>query len=30
VIVDQGPPAKLRHSEHPAVKVFLQTWFGKN
>ncbi len=30
VIVDQGPPAKLRHSEHPALKVFLQTWFGKN
>lgn len=30
VIVDQGPPSKLRHSEHPAVKVFLQTWFGKN
>lgn len=30
LIVDQGPPAKLRHSEHPAVKVFLQTWFGKN
>jgi len=29
-IVDQGPPAKLRTSEHPAVKVFLQTWFGKN
>lgn len=29
-IVDQGPPAQLRNSEHPAVKVFLQTWFGKN
>jgi phospholipid/cholesterol/gamma-HCH transport system ATP-binding protein len=29
-IVDQGPPAKLRQSEHPALKVFLQTWFGKN
>ena len=29
-IVDQGPPEKLRHSEHPQVKVFLQTWFGKN
>jgi len=29
-IVDQGPPAQLRHSEHPALKVFLQTWFGKN
>lgn len=30
VIVEQGPPAQLRASEHPAVKVFLQTWFGKN
>jgi phospholipid/cholesterol/gamma-HCH transport system ATP-binding protein len=30
VIVDQGPPAALRHSEQPAVKLFLQTWFGKN
>ena len=30
VIVEQGPPEKLRASEHPAVKVFLQTWFGKN
>jgi phospholipid/cholesterol/gamma-HCH transport system ATP-binding protein len=30
VIVEQGPPSQLRHSEHPAVKVFLQTWFGKN
>ncbi|MFO0596245.1 MAG: ABC transporter ATP-binding protein [Myxococcaceae bacterium] len=30
VIVDQGHPSKLRHSEHPGVKVFLQTWFGKN
>ena len=30
VIVEQGPPAQLRGSEHPAVKVFLQTWFGKN
>lgn len=30
VICEQGPPSKLRHSEHPAVKVFLQTWFGKN
>ncbi|MBL8919296.1 MAG: ABC transporter ATP-binding protein [Myxococcaceae bacterium] len=29
-IVDQGHPSKLRHSEHPAVKVFLSTWFGKN
>jgi len=30
LIVDQGHPSKLRHSEHPAVKVFLSTWFGKN
>jgi len=29
-IVDQGPPARLRDSQHPQVKVFLQTWFGKN
>ena len=29
-IVEQGPPAQLRNSEHPAVRVFLQTWFGKN
>jgi len=30
VIVEQGPPAQLRRSEHPAVRLFLQTWFGKN
>lgn len=30
LIVDQGPPEKLRHSVHPQVKLFLQTWFGKN
>jgi phospholipid/cholesterol/gamma-HCH transport system ATP-binding protein len=30
VIVAHGPPEKLRESEHPAVKVFLETWFGKN
>lgn len=30
VIVEQGAPEKVRNSEHPAVKVFLQTWFGKN
>ena len=30
LIVDQGPPEKLRHSQHPQVKLFLQTWFGKN
>jgi phospholipid/cholesterol/gamma-HCH transport system ATP-binding protein len=29
-IIDQGPPSKLRHSENPAVKIFLSTWFGKN
>ena len=29
-IVDQGHPSTLRHSQHPGVKVFLQTWFGKN
>ncbi len=29
-IVEQGPPEQLRNSEHPAVRVFLQTWFGKN
>lgn len=28
-IVDQGPAARMRHSEHPKVKLFLQTWFGK-
>ena len=30
VIVDQGHPSTLRHSQHPAVKLFLSTWFGKN
>jgi phospholipid/cholesterol/gamma-HCH transport system ATP-binding protein len=29
-IVAQGPPDQLRRSEHPALRVFLQTWFGKN
>jgi phospholipid/cholesterol/gamma-HCH transport system ATP-binding protein len=29
-IVEHGPPAQLRASEQPALKVFLQTWFGKN
>jgi phospholipid/cholesterol/gamma-HCH transport system ATP-binding protein len=29
-IVEEGPPGALRHSQHPQVKVFLQTWFGKN
>ena len=30
VIVENGPPEQLRASQHPAVRVFLQTWFGKN
>jgi phospholipid/cholesterol/gamma-HCH transport system ATP-binding protein len=30
VIADQGPPGTLRDSQTPAVKLFLQTWFGKN
>lgn len=30
VIVEQGPPGIMRHSQHPAVRLFLQTWFGKN
>jgi phospholipid/cholesterol/gamma-HCH transport system ATP-binding protein len=30
VIVENGPPDQVRESQHPAVKVFLQTWFGKN
>jgi phospholipid/cholesterol/gamma-HCH transport system ATP-binding protein len=29
-IVDQGHPSTLRHSQNPAVKLFLNTWFGKN
>jgi phospholipid/cholesterol/gamma-HCH transport system ATP-binding protein len=29
-IVDQGPPERLRHSQHLGLKLFLQTWFGKN
>jgi phospholipid/cholesterol/gamma-HCH transport system ATP-binding protein len=29
-IVEQQPPATLRQSQHPQVKRFLQTWFGKN
>ena len=29
-IVEEGPPQEMRHSQQPAVKVFLQTWFGKN
>ena len=30
VIAAQGAPKDLRHSEVPAVKLFLSTWFGKN
>ncbi|ATB33876.1 ABC transporter ATP-binding protein [Melittangium boletus] len=30
VILEQGPPEQVRASEHPTVKVFLETWFGKN
>lgn len=30
VIVEEGPPEQLRASQDEAVKVFLQTWFGKN
>src|SRR6266851_4263301 len=30
VIVEQGPPQRLRNSQQPQVKLFLQTWFGKN
>lgn len=29
-IVAFGPPNEIRHSRHPAVHLFLQTWFGKN
>jgi phospholipid/cholesterol/gamma-HCH transport system ATP-binding protein len=29
-IVEHKPPSELRHSEHPAVKKFLSTWFGRN
>jgi phospholipid/cholesterol/gamma-HCH transport system ATP-binding protein len=29
LIVEFGPPEQLRTSEHPIVKNFLQTWFGK-
>jgi phospholipid/cholesterol/gamma-HCH transport system ATP-binding protein len=29
-IVAHAPPAKLRESTHPVVKLFLSTWFGKN
>ena len=29
-IVAHAPPAQLRASNHPVVKLFLSTWFGKN
>ena len=29
LIIEFGPPEQLRNSEHPVVKNFLQTWFGK-
>ncbi len=29
-IVAHSPPAELRASTHPVVKLFLSTWFGKN
>jgi phospholipid/cholesterol/gamma-HCH transport system ATP-binding protein len=29
-IVAHAPPAELRKSIHPVVKLFLSTWFGKN
>jgi phospholipid/cholesterol/gamma-HCH transport system ATP-binding protein len=30
LIIEFGPPEKLRNSENPVVQIFLQTWFGKN
>ncbi|MBN1205031.1 MAG: ABC transporter ATP-binding protein [Myxococcaceae bacterium] len=30
VIVEFGPPEQLRESQHPVVRNFLETWFGKN
>jgi phospholipid/cholesterol/gamma-HCH transport system ATP-binding protein len=29
-IVAHAPPAEVRRSTHPAVKLFLSMWFGKN
>lgn len=29
-IVEAGPPAALRQSNHPHVRKFLQMWFGRN
>jgi phospholipid/cholesterol/gamma-HCH transport system ATP-binding protein len=30
VIVEQGPPARMRNATHPALKQFLHSWFEKN
>ncbi|HVE87519.1 MAG TPA: ABC transporter ATP-binding protein [Myxococcales bacterium] len=30
VIVEQGPPARLRNATHPALRQFLHSWFEKN
>jgi phospholipid/cholesterol/gamma-HCH transport system ATP-binding protein len=30
IILEQGSPEQLRASQQPAVRIFLQTWFGKN
>jgi phospholipid/cholesterol/gamma-HCH transport system ATP-binding protein len=30
VMVEQGPPAKMRNATHPALQKFLSTWFDKN
>jgi phospholipid/cholesterol/gamma-HCH transport system ATP-binding protein len=30
VIVEKGPPQQLRKSQQPKLKLFLETWFGKN
>jgi phospholipid/cholesterol/gamma-HCH transport system ATP-binding protein len=29
VIIEQGPPARIRRSSHPYVQKFLSTWFAK-
>lgn len=29
VIVEKGPPQKLRNTQNPKLKLFLETWFGK-
>lgn len=30
VILEEGPPERVRESRNPTVQHFLQTWFGKN